>query len=502
MRAEVLADETDFAGWRAKARLLLRNEVPPQQVAWQIAGGSADLLAMAGAMAAAAAPAPPPSAVEEEADGPPVPRRFVQLAETVILHTDPARFAVLYELLWRLTHGEPRLLMVSSDPLLRRAEMMAAAVRRDIHKMKAFVRFRAAADEAGDFYLAWFEPAHHIVEAAAPFFVRRFASMRWSILTPRRCAFWDGTNLAFAPGATRSDATSVDAVEDLWRRYYASIFNPARLNQKAMRAQMPQRYWHNLPETALIPALSRAAAARTQEMLAGERQPPAAAAVRREERTAMLENVEQIDHLRQEAAHCRACPLFEAASQTVFGEGPVPAALMLVGEQPGDQEDLAGRPFVGPAGLLLDQALRDAGLERRSIYVTNAVKHFKYVVRGKRRLHQKPTILEIRACLAWLEREIEAVRPRTIVALGATAARALTGRDLKIGASRGRPLQLDSGVHLRVTVHPSYLLRLPDEATRASEYQAFVSDLKQVSNLAPLAEMVPVEKERAADRRP
>lgn len=194
-----------------------------------------------------------------------------------------------------------------------------------------------------------------------------------------------------------------------------------------------------------------------------------------------------IDTLRRDAAGCRACPLYAPASQMVFGEGPVPAPLMLVGEQPGDQEDLAGRPFIGPAGMLLDEALRDAGLDRRAVYVTNAVKHFKFVMRGKRRLHQKPNAIEIDACRSWLQREIAVVAPQTIVALGATAARALAGRDLRIGTSRGRSLTLDIHHDVRVTVHPSYLLRLPDERARAQEYQAFVADLAQVAQLAPLA---------------
>jgi DNA polymerase len=203
--------------------------------------------------------------------------------------------------------------------------------------------------------------------------------------------------------------------------------------------------------------------------------------------------METIESLRVEAAGCRQCPLYATASQTVFGEGPAPAPLMLVGEQPGDQEDVVGRPFVGPAGLLLDRALSDAGLDRRAVYVTNAVKHFKFLARGKRRLHQKPTILEIRACLSWLDREMAAVRPRVVVALGATAARALSGRDLKIGAARGRRLALGTGAELLVTVHPSYLLRLPDEAARAREYDTFVADLRQVADLAPLSEPAPAE---------
>ena len=203
--------------------------------------------------------------------------------------------------------------------------------------------------------------------------------------------------------------------------------------------------------------------------------------------TKLTQPADPIAPLRSEAAGCRACPLYAPATQTVFGEGPAPAPLMLVGEQPGDQEDLAGRPFVGPAGMLLDRALRDAGLDRRAIYVTNAIKHFKFVLRGKRRLHQKPNTMEIDVCRSWLQREIGLVQPQTVVALGATAARALSGRELRIGVSRGRRLTLQNGLDFRVTVHPSYLLRLPNEAARAAEYRAFVADLEQVAVLVPLA---------------
>ena len=487
LRAVMLAAENDVAGWRSQARALLREGVPPEQVTWSNEGGEADLVTAATATEPPAAARTEPCA--RRPPGPPVPRRFIALAEEVILHSDPARFAVLYALLWRLTHGEPRLLAAASDPLLHRAEVMATAVRRDIHKMKAFVRFRPVADEGGGLDLAWFEPAHHIVEATAPFFVRRFASMRWSILTPRRCAFWDGEQLAFAPGIPDGKAAKEDAVDDLWRRYYASIFNPARLQPKAMRAQMPQRYWHNLPETALIPSLCSTAQARTQAMLTAV----PAAAVAGEHRQVELPMTKLTQPAERHRASCgarrqgAAHALYAPATQTVFGEGPAPAPLMLVGEQPGDQEDLAGRPFVGPAGMLLDRALRDAGLDRRAIYVTNAIKHFKFVLRGKRRLHQKPNTMEIDVCRSWLQREIGLVQPQTVVALGATAARALSGRELRIGVSRGRRLTLQNGLDFRVTVHPSYLLRLPDEAARAAEYRAFVADLEQVAALAPLA---------------
>ena len=182
--------------------------------------------------------------------------------------------------------------------------------------------------------------------------------------------------------------------------------------------------------------------------------------------------------LREEAAGCTRCHLFRHATRTVFGDGPVDARLMLVGEQPGDQEDLVGRPFVGPAGQMLDRALGEAGIDRARTYVTNAVKHFKFLPRGKRRLHQKPDGPEIEACRWWLDRERLLVRPAVTVALGATAARALIGKVVTITATRGRPIPLPDGGDGWVTIHPSYLLRIEDKAAAAREYACFVADLR------------------------
>jgi uracil-DNA glycosylase len=188
--------------------------------------------------------------------------------------------------------------------------------------------------------------------------------------------------------------------------------------------------------------------------------------------------------VREQAAHCRDCPLWKNATQTVFGAGRQSARVILVGEQPGDQEDLAGKPFVGPAGRLLDRALTDAAIDRKATYVTNAVKHFKWEPRGKRRIHKKPNELEISACHQWLERELALVRPALVVALGATAARAVFGRATAIGKNRGHIIagaQAKSGLDtdLLVTVHPSFLLRVPDEDRRAA-YEGFVADLKLI----------------------
>ncbi len=181
--------------------------------------------------------------------------------------------------------------------------------------------------------------------------------------------------------------------------------------------------------------------------------------------------------LREAAAHCRACHLWKDATQTVFGEGPEHAQMMLVAEQPGDKEDFAGKPFVGPAGAVLDRALEEAGIDRKKVYVTGAVKHFKFVPRGKIRLHQKPNTSEIRACRPWYERELAAIKPDLVVAMGATAAQSVLGKITPINRNRGRLIDLEDGLKVLVTVHPAYLLRLPDAEAKTREYRRFVDDL-------------------------
>lgn len=190
-----------------------------------------------------------------------------------------------------------------------------------------------------------------------------------------------------------------------------------------------------------------------------------------------------IAQLRSEARTCRRCSLYKNATQTVFGEGSARAAIVFVGEQPGDQEDIQGRPFVGPAGRLFDKALAEAGIDRTAAYVTNAVKHFKYEPRGKKRIHKRPDRGEIEACRWWLDAEIRLIRPKLVVALGATAARALLGRTVTISKLRGAPVEL-LGHQGLITVHPSFLLRVPDETSRAAGYRKFIADLRQAAKLA------------------
>jgi DNA polymerase len=435
--------------------------VPPEDVVWQVSNVPGDLFA-GQAVAHEGVAASPGFAVS---------RRFIDTARSAALASDPERWALLYTALARLRTA-PKLMEDAADPLVRRLEGLAKTVRRDIHKMRAFVRFREATDAldqegGGTRYIAWFEPEHHIVRANAAFFVNRFASMRWSILTPEVSLHWDGAMLAEGPGASKGDAPDGDPIEAVWKTYYASIFNPARVKIGAMMKEMPRKYWKNMPETALVPELIAGARARELGMIETAR-------------TSIGGNSEAAwEALRDEAAGCTRCSLYKPATQTVFGDGPVTAPLMFVGEQPGDQEDLAGKPFVGPAGQVFNRALAAAGIAREQTYVTNAVKHFKFEQRGKRRIHAKPGTGEIDACRWWIEQEQMLIRPKVTVALGATAARSLFGKTMTIGRERGRALRLPGeGGEAWITVHPSYLLRIEDKAAAEDEFGRFVEDLK------------------------
>ncbi|WP_172449786.1 UdgX family uracil-DNA binding protein [Porphyrobacter sp. HT-58-2] len=452
----------DFAFWRERARGLIQCDVPPDRVSWIEPGATGDLFAAEGpSRAERRMPAPPADARPVRAS-----QRFLTLARSAALHSEPTRFALLYRVLWRLQR-QPRLMEDKADPEVRRLEELAKSVRRDAHKMHAFVRFREVQEEDGTpHFVAWFEPDHHIVRAEAAFFMRRFANMRWSILTPRGSIHWDGTTMREGPPARREDAPGGDPVEELWRSYYASIFNPARLKVGAMLSEMPKKYWKNLPEAELIPQLIAGAQAREAAMVA---------AGARDERA----RPETLAKVAQGIAACRDCPIADCGTRAVAGEGPSQAALMIVGEQPGDQEDIAGRPFVGPAGQLLDEYLAAAGIERGAAYVTNAVKHFKFAWKGKHRLHQSPGAKEIDTCRWWLDAERALVRPRIVLALGASAARGLLGRTVSVNRERGQAILLGDGAELWVTVHPSYLLRL-DGAAREKQAVLFAADLAMV----------------------
>ncbi|MFC3616248.1 UdgX family uracil-DNA binding protein [Lutimaribacter marinistellae] len=472
MRRVVLPQIGTFEAWRNEARALLGAGVPPEEVLWFRGEAEPDLFAE---------PLPP-----ARGDAVTVPKGFVELARQVIWHSDPERFARLYTLLWAL-RGNRHLLSDRGDARIDRLNRMAKEVGRDKHKMTAFVRFREVAEPRGGRrqFAAWFEPSHFIMEATAPFFAKRFGDMDWSIFTPDLSAHFDGRGVRFEAGAPRPDLPE-DAAEDLWRTYFRNIFNPARLKLDAMHAEMPKKYWKNMPETQLIPEMVATAQARAREMAeAAPTLAPARAAritdrlaAERAEPPPMGDRAALLAGL----TGCRRCPLWRNATQPVPGEGPPDAPLMVVGEQPGDREDLEGRPFVGPAGRLFDEVARRAGLDRGRAYVTNAVKHFKFVPRGKRRIHQAPDRGEVQQCKWWLDQERALVRPRLILAMGATAVESLTGKRAGLLSRRGTIEETTDGTPVLITVHPSYLLRLPD-GERAEATHLFEADLRQAAEV-------------------
>jgi DNA polymerase len=453
----------ELAAWRDTARVALRACITPEAIEWGADGGG--LLGSA-----------PLCEAPRVREAPVVPAAFLRLAEAVVAHREPQRHALLYRLLWRIASGDVDVLGHETDPDVRRAHQLERAVRRDVHKMHAFVRFRAVPEQP-DTFIAWYEPDHFVVDLAAPFFIRRFAGMRWAILTPYCRAVWDGASLAMGEGGDRQDVPSSDAGEALWRRYYASIFNPARLNTRAMRAEMPSRFWRHLPEAQELPELVRNASSRMHAMVAREPEPP-----RRHvpaPSPAIPAVGDGLDALHAAVRACRACPLWEPATQAVPGRGPHNARIVFIGEQPGDEEDLRGEPFAGPAGRLFDRALAEAGIDRDQVYVTNAVKHFKFELRGKRRIHVRANAAEQAACRGWLQRELATVKPERIVCLGATAAHAVLGRDFALMRERGRWHRTADGTEVLATVHPSWVLRQPS-AQRDAAYAALVADLSRV----------------------
>jgi DNA polymerase len=450
-----LAGPCDIAGFRRAARASIAAGIAPSMLHFAD-GAEVELALDDGAFT--------PSCASTN-DAVALPAGFVTLCEQAGLHDDPSRFDRLYELAWRI--AQRRSVWADAlDPQRVALERMAHAVRREIHKAHAFVRFRpvgSAADGAIE-HVAWFEPSHHVVQAMAPFFVRRFASMRWAILTPRGSLRWDGERLATGPPATPRDAPGPDAGEALWLAYYRSIFNPARAMPQAMRREMPVRFWRNLPEAAQIGSLIDAAPGRTAAMLESE------AADTRTRRRGVAPAVA--------ARACERCAFAAHATQMVWGEGASDAALMLVGEQPGDREDLEGRPFVGPAGQLIRGAIAALGWPADRLYLTNAVKHFKYELRGKRRMHKTAAQLEALACLEWLEQEIHTTQPQAIVALGATAARSLLGRPVAVNEHAGTWFQRADGRPVLVTWHPAALLRAASPAQRDAMHARWLDHLR------------------------
>jgi probable DNA metabolism protein len=468
-----------FDEWRAVTRDFIARRVPPESVEWQSQHNGGDLFSSAPEVTEQAAPnqldVPCASAPAFR-----LPRQLMELLESAACFNAADRWAFLYKVVWRWQLGEHDVISPADDDGAR-LHGMVKAVHREEHDMHAYVRFRERNEADGaPRFVAWFEPTHEVLPQVARHFARRMGNISWMIATPSATMMWDGESLHAGPALMSGAADIDDAGEALWLTYYRSIFNPARLNADLLRSHIPSRFWKNLPEGAIVPAMVSAAAN-------GERRTGQTSTVgRRSGATTIPISAERAQPARDDPTtldQCRRCDLWKNATQAVAGVGPKKARIMLVGEQPGDQEDLAGLPFVGPAGAMLDKAMAEAGLPRDSIYLTNAVKHFKWELRGKRRLHKTPAQSEISACHLWLEEELARVKPQIIVALGGTALKSVMQKGtVTMKSMMDAPVQHE-GRWVITVYHPSYVLRAPDEASRQQAYEVIVEGLRQALKL-------------------
>jgi len=422
-----LAGETDWTGWRRAARGLVLAGVEPDRLTWR-AGGHGD-------------------PIPEASGGFTLPKMLVHLAAQTFQAREPERFGLLYSLVWRAHHGtlDPH---DTTDPDLRLARQWALAVRADAHRMRTHQRFLPVSGDGGTRYLGWYAPDHFVLEGNARLLAARDPGRGFTLVTPDGSAHHDRDGLRFGVGL--KDPGDDDTLAAWWEAHRDSILAAADDGG----GLPPAEALDEAPRPQDLPALGPVVLPAGQTSASGP--------------------------IARHARGCERCALHGPATQTVAGEGPIGARVMVVGEQPGDQEDVIGRPFVGPAGQLLDRALEEAGIDRRVLYVTNAVKHFKFTTRGRRRIHESPAQDEIETCRFWLDAERAAVNPALIVLLGGSAGRAVLGRPVAVTRERGRPFRLPDGGNAFLTVHPSYLLRQPDEETRAREYEAFVRDLRTV----------------------
>jgi DNA polymerase len=420
-----------FAQWREAARELLAFEIPPHAVKWIAHEGGGDLFSSL-ARAPGAAVALDPAHTHPTLH---LPRTLMDMLHSAACCRVDDRWPFLYRVIWRWQQGEQEVLSVEDEDGLR-LHAMVKAVHREEHDMHVNIRFRERPEADGaPRFVAWCEPVHDVLPQVAQHFVSRMGRISWMIATPDASVLWDGEILHNTGPLLRSAAELDDAGEALWLSYYRSVFSPAR-----------QRRGGTIP-------------------IASDKSEPA--------------EPPREDTLDQ----CRRCDLWRNATQAVGGVGPKRARIMLVGEQPGDQEDQAGKPFVGPAGRLLDQALQQAGIDRRTVYLTNAVKHFKFEPRGKRRMHKTPAQREIEACNVWLEQELAQEQPKVVVALGSTALKALLGTGhVTLKDTIGQPIRHD-GRWIVTVYHPSFVLRVPDADAKAQAMTVMVDGLKLAKRL-------------------
>ncbi len=486
--------EPSFAVWRRAARALLRQGVEPSQIEWVESEGEAaapntpateSALATVGASETgiAAGPAPAPSA-------PAIPRELLFRLKTAACFRAPDRWALLYRILWRWTHGERHVLALNdSDGAL--LDQRIQAVEHETEDLVILTLFRRRDPSMGPpEFVGWYEPHHDLLERAAARFAARMGESTWMLATPHGAVFWNGmllrigrplveeheqTSQALTESAMTGEAITSAPTEALWLAYYASAFN-------AQPSPVPLRYWRMPPAGPPLPARL----ARERSRLGAQSAPVTVPPTPPVEYSAMTPPLQEPTG---PLATCRRCALWRNAKQAVAGAGPAHAAIMVVGEQPGEFENQHGEPFTGAAGQLLDAVLARAGLERTALYLTCAVKHYKWETLDQQRVHRTPVWREVEACQYWLEKELTRIAPRVVVTLGATALKALTGAHVNLSEYLGQTIAHD-GRLIVPAWHPSYALITADARLRDDIVATIAAAFGRAAALAAKGEQV------------
>lgn len=464
---KIVSIEPTFESWRKNARTLLEDKIHFDDVIWQTTttGSLFDFMPDDHR--------PKPSLIK-------IPREFIKDAAFVSTFNDDSTWSLLYRLLYRIAFEQKNLMDNPLDNDVLDFHRRMKLVGRDLHKMHAFVRFKEIKHNDEHIYMAWHRPDHRILKLAAPFFTDRFNGMNWIIFTEDESMSWINNELSFGPGISQKEAEAYDETEELWKTYYASTFNPARLKVKMMKSELPVRHWATLPEAELIDGLIKEAPYMVDRFIETQRTSAVAS---------IPVNVSSLSELRTALPNCSACTICSKATAPVFGEGPVNAEIVFVGEQPGAEEDIAGSPFVGPAGRLFMQALDEADIKREEVYLTNAVKAFKWKDLDGLKKHVNPSSFEISACRPWLKAELEIIKPKILVCLGASAAQSVFGKVMKVHESRGKVFQTSLCDYTVILPHPSAILRMPNLEEKERMLMDFMGD---ISELRDLLEIKPI----------
>lgn len=417
-----------------------------------------------------------------------IKKEHLQILENISHHRSDDIWDLLYRILWNLKEKGPNFLNNAAHPDVIDCQRRQKQISRDIHKMHAFVRFRKI-DKArmlekehdpkkheeknqAEYFMAWHKPEHKIIRKGATFFKKRFPNMHWSILSPDECVHWNGTNLSYSEGVSKDPLEdNSDNFEKWWLTYYEAIFNPARVKIKAMKNEMPTKYWDSMPETQIISRLIREAPTRLKEMQ-----------IKAQQKTLPIIQG-TYEEIKNKAKNCTNCPISCLGGSTVFGEGNLKAEIMIVGEQTGDEEDKAQRVFTGPSGQLLNQLLEECDLNRKHLYLTNAVKHFKWEQKGNKRIHKTPDGNEILSCRNWLQSEIQLIKPKIIICLGRVAAQSVLGIQLKISSAIKETYSGQNNSKVLVTYHPSSILRANSPKLKEEQKQQLLKTLLQGKSL-------------------